>query len=68
MDYYELRHLGDGKFEAMMDNGVTKPVGPKLCERIYITYFEGKPLPPLDWTVTKQKLHSDYHTKISIND
>lgn len=64
MDYIELRHLGDGKFEALMDDWTTKPVGPSLCGMIRYTYFENYTLPPLDWVVTKQKLHADYHNKV----
>jgi hypothetical protein len=64
MDYIELRHLGDGKFEALMDDWTTKPVGPTLCGMIRYTYFEDYTLPPLDWTVTKQRLYIDYKTKV----
>lgn len=58
-----LTHIGDGKFNIVIDNK-TKEVGPNLCGIIRYTYFEDYSLPEIGWQVERKKLMSDYVPKM----
>ncbi len=62
--YNEVRHIGDGKFEAVMPDGEIKSVGANISGMIRYTYFEDYTLPPIGWTVAREKLLNDYQEKV----
>lgn len=62
--YSEIKHVGEGKFEALMADGSVKEVGPTLRGIIRYTYFEDYTIPPLDWTVNREVLLNDYQEKV----
>lgn len=59
------KHKGEGKFEAILEDGSIKEVGPNICGMIRYTYFQDYTLPPIDWEVNGEQLFKDYHTKVS---
>lgn len=59
-----LTHIGDGKFEATLTNGLTDEVNTGVTSLILFIYFENEPLPPIGWSVTLEKIHIDYISKI----
>jgi hypothetical protein len=61
---YKVIHIGDGIFQAMLDTGELKEVGPNIIGMIRYTYFEDFELPPINWEVTQKKLLEDYHPKV----
>lgn len=61
---YKVIHIGDGAFEAILNNGEVKEVGPNIIGMIRYTYFEDFKLPPINWEVTQKKLLEDYHPKV----
>lgn len=61
---YTIRHIGAAKFEAVLDTGEKKGVGPNLIGMIRYTYFEDFAFPPVGWEVTQEKLLNDYHPKV----
>jgi hypothetical protein len=61
---YKVKHIGDGIFEATLDNGEVKEVGSNLIGMIRYTYFEDFSLPPIGWEVTQKKLMEDYQPKV----
>jgi hypothetical protein len=61
---YKVKHIGDGIFEATLDNGEVKGVGSNLIGMIRYTYFEGFSLPPIGWEVTQKQLMEDYQPKV----
>ena len=42
---YTVKHKGNGEFEATMDNGEIKEVGPNIQGMIRYTFFEDFSLP-----------------------
>jgi len=62
--YIEIRHIVDGKFELVMPDGEIKSVGPNIAGMIRYTYFEDYTLPPIGWSVTREKLLNDYQEKV----
>lgn len=60
----ELKHIGKGKFEALLSNGTTDEVNNGISGLIVFIYFENEPLPPIGWVVTREKAHIDYMNKI----
>jgi hypothetical protein len=64
MEDYLVKHLGEGKFQVMMENGEIKEVGSNLCGMIRYTYFEDYSLPEIGWEVTRLKLMEDYLPKM----
>lgn len=61
---YTIRHIGSAKFEATLDTGEIKEVGPNLIGMIRYTYFEGFGIPPVGWEVTQEQLLKDYQPKV----
>jgi hypothetical protein len=61
---YTIRHIGGARFEALMEGGETKEVGPNLIGMIRYTYFEDFSVPPMGWEVTQDQLMKDYHPKV----
>jgi hypothetical protein len=61
---YKVKHIGDGIFEATLDNGEVKEVGSNLIGMIRYTYFEDFSLPPIGWEVTQKQLMKDYQPKV----
>ena len=59
-----LRHIGDGKFEAILTDGSIDEVNGGVSGLVKFIYFENEPLPPIGWTVTREKTSKDYHDKI----
>lgn len=62
--YNEIKHIGEGNFEVVTAEGETKTAGPNLCRMIRYTYFEDYTLPPIGWSVSREKLLNDYHDKV----
>jgi len=62
--YNEIKHIGEGNFEVVTAEGETKTAGPNLCGMIRYTYFEDYTLPPIGWSVSREKLLNDYHDKV----
>ena len=62
--YSEIKHVGEGKFEALMDDGSVKEIGPSLRGIIRYTYFEDYTLPPLGWIISREVLLNDYQEKV----
>jgi hypothetical protein len=62
--YNEIKHINEGKFEVILDDGTTKEAGPNICGMIRYTYFEDYALPPDGWSVTREKLLNDYQAKV----
>ena len=61
---YTIRHLGAAKFDATLDTGEIKEVGPNLIGMIRYTYFEDGGMPPVGWEVTQEQLLKDYSPKV----
>jgi hypothetical protein len=61
---YTVRHKGNGQFEAIMDNGDIKEVGPNIQGMIRYTFFEDFSLPPINWEVTQKELLETYQPKV----
>jgi hypothetical protein len=61
---YTVRHKGNGEFEAIMDNGEIKEVGPNIQGMIRYTFFEDFSLPPINWEVTQKELLETYQPKV----
>ena len=62
---YTVKHIGEGKFEATLDeSGEIKNVGKNICGMVRYTYFPDFTLPPVGWKVTRKKLMEDYHPKV----
>ncbi len=61
---YTVKHVGNGIFEATLDSGEVKEVGPNIIGMIRYTYFEDFTLPPSNWEVTQKQLLEDYHPKV----
>ena len=61
---YTVRHKGNGQFEAIMDNGEIKEVGPNIQGMIRYTFFEDFTLPPINWEVTQKELLETYQPKV----
>lgn len=61
---YKVKHIGDGIFEATLDNSEVKEVGSNLIGMIRYTYFEDFSLPPIGWEVTQKQLMEDYQPKV----
>ena len=61
---YTVRHKGNGEFEAIMDNGEIKEVGPNIQGMIRYTFFEDFTLPPINWEVTQKELLETYQPKV----
>lgn len=62
--YHEIEHIGDGKFNVIMEDGSVKEAGPNLRGMIRYVYFEDYTFPPLNWRVSRSKLLTDYQTKV----
>ena len=61
---YTIKHLGNGKFEAILENGDIKEVGPNIVGMIRYTFFEDFTLPPAGWEVTQKVLLETYQPKV----
>ena len=61
---YKATHVGNGKFEVEMPNGVIKEAGDNLLGIIRYTYFEDYSLPHVGWNVTRKQLYKVYLPKI----
>lgn len=61
---YTIRHIGAAKFEATLDTGEIKEVGPNLIGMIRYTYFEEFGIPHVGWQVTQEQLLKDYQPKV----
>lgn len=61
---YTIKHLGDGRFTAILDTGEVKEVGPNIIGMIRYTYFENLSYPPVDWQVSQHQLLQDYQPKV----
>lgn len=61
---YTVKHLGGGKFEATLENGDIKEVGPNILGMIRYTFFEDFTLPPVGWEVTQKVLLEAYQPKV----
>jgi len=61
---YKVKHIGNGIFEATLDTGEIKEVGPNIIGMIRYTYFEDFTLPPTNWEVTQKQLLEDYQPKV----
>jgi hypothetical protein len=61
---YTIRHKGNGEFEAIMDNGEIKEVGPNIKGMIRYTFFEDFTLPPINWEITQKELLEAYQPKV----
>lgn len=61
---YTIKHLGNGKFEAILENGDIKEVGPNIIGMIRYTFFEDFTLPPVGWEVTQKLLLETYQPKV----
>ena len=62
--YNEVIHIGEGNFEVVTAEGETKTAGPNLRGMIRYTYFEDFTLPPVGWSVSREKLLNDYQAKV----
>lgn len=60
----KIIHIGDGKFEMIMEDGSKKQIGPSMRGMIRYTYFEDYTLPPINWEIEHDDLLKDYHEKI----
>lgn len=60
----ELTHIGDGKFEALLEDGSIDEVNKGVSGLIVFIYFENQPLPDIGWSVSREKTHVDYMDKI----
>ena len=67
MDDYLVTHLGEGKFQGVMEDGEIKEVGSSLRGMIRYTYFEDYTLPEIGWQVTRKQLLKDYIIKMQKN-
>jgi hypothetical protein len=63
-DDYLITHIGEGKFQAELENGEVKNAGENLRGMIRFTYFEDYTLPDIGWQVTRKQLLMDYTSKI----
>lgn len=61
---YTIKYLGGGKFEATLENGDIKEVGPNIIGMIRYTFFEDFTLPPVGWEVTQKALLETYQPKV----
>ena len=61
---YKIKHIGNGIFEATLDTGEIKEVGPNIIGMIRYTYFEDFKLPPTNWEITQKQLLEDYQPKV----
>jgi len=61
---YTIRHIGGARFEAHMEGGEVRGVGPNLIGMIRYTYFEDFSMPPAGWEVGQEKLLADYYPKV----
>ena len=61
---YIVKHVGGGKFEATLDNGEVKEVGPNLVGMIRYTFFEDYTLPPVGWKISQKVLLETYQPKV----
>lgn len=61
---YKVKHIGEGKFVATLDNGETKEVGKNIIGMIRYTYFADFKLPPVNWEITQKQLLEDYQPKV----
>lgn len=62
---YTIKHIGEGKFIAIIhETGEVKKAGPNVCGMIRYTYFEDFTIPPIEWSVTQEKLLRDYNPKV----
>lgn len=64
MEYKKIIHIGDGKFEAIMEDESRKTAGPNVCGMIRYTYFEDFTLPELNWSIERMQLLQDYNKKL----
>lgn len=64
IENYRVTHLGEGKFQVIMENGEMKEAGSNLCGMIRYTYFEDYTLPEIGWQVTRKRLYDDYLPKV----
>jgi len=62
--YTEIIHIGEGKFNVMMEDGSSKEAGPNIRGMIRYTYFEDYTIPPLDWAVKREIFLQDYQKKV----
>jgi hypothetical protein len=61
---YVVKHVGNGKFEATLDNGDVKEVGPNIIGMIRYTFFEDYILPPVGWEISQKVLLETYQPKV----
>ena len=64
IENYLVTHLGEGKFQVLMENGYIKEAGSNLCGMIRYTYFEDYALPEIGWQITRERLYGDYTPKV----
>lgn len=57
-------HIGNGKFKTM-EGGQLYNLGPQASGMIRFVYFEDYSLPPVGWSVSREKLIRDYTAKLS---
>lgn len=63
--YKKVTHIGEGKFECIMEDNSIKEAGPNICGIIRYTYFENYSFPVVGWSVTREKLIEDHAMKVS---
>lgn len=61
---YTVRHIGNGEFVAIMDDGQIKEVGSNIKGMIRYTFFEDFSYPPINWEVTQKDLLETYQPKV----
>jgi len=64
MSEYTIRHKGNGEFEAIMDSGEIREVGPNIKGMIRYTFFPDFSLPPINYKVTQKELLEAYQPKV----
>ena len=62
---FTIVHKGDGVFEAIMEDGTVRNLGPSTCGMIRYTYFEDYIIPSIGWKTTNNQLLTDYFPKAS---
>lgn len=62
--YKIIRHIGDGNFECVLEDGSVKEAGPNICGMIRYTYFDNYKIPDIGWYIEREILLENYHKKV----
>jgi hypothetical protein len=60
----EIIHVGDGKYNALLENGELDEVNKGITDLINFIYFENSQYPTTEWKKKLEIIHDDYMNRI----